>query len=270
MSPFLLMPILAGLSVSITSGIVGTYVVVRRIVFIAGSISHAVLGGMGVFLWIGTKYDLPFLTPLSGALVAALLAAAILGWTHLKYKEREDSIIAGLWAAGMSIGIIFITHTPGYNTELMNFLFGNILWTTRSDLLLIAALDGIVVLCTLLFYRKFQAICFDEEQAAIQGTSVKSLYILLLALVALAVVVLIQVVGSILVISMLSLPSAIASRLSNKLSVVMKRSIFLSMLFSLLGTQLSYICNWPPGAAITLLATLVYAISLSIPSRFLR
>ncbi|MBM3198975.1 MAG: metal ABC transporter permease, partial [Chlamydiae bacterium] len=112
---FLFMPLLAGLLVSVTGGIVGSYVVVRRIVFIAGSISHAVLGGMGFCLWARVAYNLPFLTPLLGALFAALLAAALLGWTHLKYKEREDSVIATLWAAGMSLGVIFISYTPGYN-----------------------------------------------------------------------------------------------------------------------------------------------------------
>ena len=158
----LCMPLFAALLVSITGGIVGSYVVTRRIVFIAGSISHAVLGGIGGFLWASHRYQLTFLSPLLGALFAAFIAAAILAWTHLKYKEREDSIIAILWAAGMSLGVIFMMYTPGYNVELMHFLFGNILWTTTNDLILISCLDATVLLCTLLFYRKFQAICFDE------------------------------------------------------------------------------------------------------------
>ncbi len=261
-NPFLLMALLAGLAASITSGIVGSYVVVKRIVFIAGSISHAVLGGMGFFLWVKRTYNLPFFSPIAGALLAALLSAAILGWTHLKYKEREDSVIAAIWATGMSIGVIFISYTPGYNVELMNFLFGNILWVTKMDLALIGILDVVVVTCTLFFYHKFQAICFDEDQAALQGIAVKPLYILLLCLVAISVVVLIQVVGAILVIAMLTMPAAAAAALTNKLSSMMWVSILAGMVFAFVGTYFSYELNWPPGATITLVGSCFYGLSL--------
>ncbi len=252
----------AGLAASISGGIIGTYVVTKRIVFISGSISHAVLGGMGLFLWLRRTYDLNFLSPLQGALVFALLSAALLGWVHLKYKEREDSIIAALWATGTSIGVIFITFTPGYNVELMNFLFGNILWATYGDLTALLILDGLVIVSTLLFYRKFQAICFDEKQAALQGLSVKPLYIFLLCLIALSVVVLIQVVGAILVISLLTMPAAATAGFAKRLSTLMKASIGASMLFTCLGIYASYELNWPPGATITLIAALFYALSL--------
>lgn len=261
-NPFMLMALLAGLAASITSGIIGSYVVTKRIVFISGSISHAVLGGMGLFLWLKRTYNLDFLSPIQGALLSALGSAALLGWVHLKCKEREDSIIAALWATGMSIGVIFITFTPGYNVELMNFLFGNILWVTKGDLITILILDGIVITSTLLFYRKFLAICFDEEQAALQGVSIKRLYILLLCLVALSVVILIQVVGAILVISMLTMPAAAAASMIRRLSSMMKLAIIASMLFTCLGTYASYELNWPPGASITLVSACFYAATL--------
>ena len=229
------MALLAGLTASIASGIVGSYVVTKRIVFISGSISHAVLGGMGLFLWLRKVYNLSFLSPMHGALFAAVFSAILLGWVHLKYKEREDSVIAALWAGGMSLGVIFISFTPGYNVELMDFLFGNILWVTKKDLLTILLLDTVVVASTLLFYRKFQAICFDEEQAALQGLAVKPLYIFLLCLVALSVVVLIQVVGAILVISMLTLPAAMAGNLTRKLSSMMSLAILGGMVCTALG-----------------------------------
>lgn len=262
LNPFLLMALLAGLAASITSGIIGSYVVTKRIVFITGSISHAVLGGMGFFLWLKRTYNLSFLSPMQGAILSALASAALLGWTHLKYKEREDSIIAAIWATGMSIGVIFITLTPGYNVELMNFLFGNILWVTQADMTAIFILDGVVLGCTLLFYRKFQAICFDEEQAALQGVSVKPLYILLLCLVALSVVVLIQVVGAILVIAMLTMPAAVAASFTRRLSSMMKLAIFFSMIFTCIGIYASYELNWPPGATITLVSACFYGIVL--------
>ena len=259
---FLFMALLAGIAASFTSGIIGSYVVTKRIVFISGSISHSVLGGMGLFLWLKRTYNLTFLSPMQGALLAALASAFLLGWTHLKYKEREDSIIAALWATGMSIGVIFITFTPGYNVELMNFLFGNILWVTRSDLMTLLILNAIVIACTLFFYRKFQAICFDEEQALLQGVAVQPLYILLLCLVAISVVVLIQIVGAVLVISMLTMPAAIAASLTHKLSSMMKIAILAGIIFTCFGIYASYQLNWPPGATITLIAASAYVLVL--------
>lgn len=262
MNSFLWMALLAGVAASINGGIIGSYVVTKRIVFISGSISHAVLGGMGLFLFLKRTYNLDFLSPMQGALLSALASAALLGWVHLKYKEREDSIIAATWATGMAIGVIFITFTPGYNVELMNFLFGNILWVTKADLWTIGCLDVVTLACTLLFYRRFQAICFDEEQAALQGIRVRSLYILLLCLIALSVVVLIQSVGAILVISMLTMPAAFASSITRKLSSMMLVATLAGAVFTCLGMYSSYELNWPPGATTTLIAAFFYALSL--------
>lgn len=262
-NPFLLFALIAGTAASITSGIIGSYVVIKRIVFISGSIAHSVLGGMGFFLWLRRIYHLDFLTPLQGAMISALLSAILMGWIHLKYKEREDSIIAAIWATGMSIGVIFITFTPGYNVELMNFLFGNILWVSGSDIISLLILDALVLILTLIFYRRFQAICFDEEQAYLQGIAVKPLYLLLLCLVALSVVVLIQVVGAILVIAMLTIPAAIAGFLTHRLSFMMGIAIGMGFLFTCFGTYFSYKLNWPPGATISLVAALFYAAFLA-------
>jgi zinc transport system permease protein len=262
-NPFLLFALIAGIAASVTSGIIGSYVVIKRIVFISGSIAHSVLGGMGFFLWLRRSYHWDFLTPLQGAIISALLSAVLMGWIHLKYKEREDSIIAALWATGMSIGVIFITFTPGYNVELMNFLFGNILWVSESDIWTLLTLDAIVLAFTFIFYRRFQAICFDEEQAYLQGIPVKALYLLLLCLVALSVVILIQVVGAILVISMLTIPAAVAGFLTHRLSFMMAIAIGMGVLFTCIGTYCSYKLNWPPGATISLVAALFYAFFLA-------
>ena len=262
-NPFLFMALGAGLAASVSGGIIGAYVVTKRIVFIGGSISHAVLGGMGLFLWLKRTYHIPFLSPLHGALLAAILSAFILGWVHLKCKEREDSIIAAIWATGTSIGVLFITFTPGYNVELMNFLFGNILWATQSDLSALLILDAVVVGSTLLFYKKFQAICFDEKQAKLQGLPVHALYVFLLCLISLSIVILIQVVGAILVISLLTLPAATTAGMAKKLSTLMKTSIIASMIFTCVGIYLSYQLDWPPGATITLVAAACYSIYLA-------
>ncbi len=261
-NPFLILAILAGFAASFTSGVMGTYVVVKRIVSISGSIAHSVLGGMGLCLYLRRTYHLDFLTPLYGALAAGLLSALLMGWIHLKYKEREDTVIAAIWATGMSVGVIFIALTPGYNVELLNFLFGNILWVTDSDIHLLLTLDLIIAVVVAFFYRKFNAICFDKDQAALQGLSVGALYLLLLCLVAISVVLLIQVVGAILVISMLAIPAAIAGTFTQRLSRMMFFAVLFGGLFTFLGMYASYELNWPPGATISLVAALFYVLSL--------
>lgn len=261
-NPFLQTALLAGLAASIASGIIGSYVVVKRIVFISGSIAHSVLGGMGLFLWLRRTYDINWLTPLQGALLAALASALLIGWIHLKYRQREDTVIAALWSTGMAVGVIFVSMTPGFNVELMNFLFGNILWVSQGDLLALIALDLIVLGVNAFFHHSFVAICFDEEQATLQGLPVHALYLLLLCLVAISVVLLIQIVGAILVIAMLAIPAAIAGNYCHRLSSMMLIATLLNASFTLIGMASAYALNWPPGATIALTAALCYLVTL--------
>jgi zinc transport system permease protein len=180
----------------------------------------------------------------------------------LKHKEREDTVIAAIWSTGMAIGVIFVSLTPGYNVELMNFLFGNILWTSKSDLMLLFSLAALMTFATLLFHAKFQAVCFDENQAQLRGISVKKYYFFLLNLVAISVVILIQVVGAILVIAMLAIPAAVAGNFTKRLPAMMGWSIALGCCLTTIGLIASYLLNWPPGATIALIAALFYLISL--------
>ncbi|MBR4328871.1 MAG: metal ABC transporter permease, partial [Candidatus Riflebacteria bacterium] len=159
--PFLQNAVLAGILCSIGSGIVGTYVVLRRITYIAAAISHCVLGGLGAARYFSVVYNLPWLKPVYGAVITALLSALIIGWISLKAKEREDSIISALWAVGMSMGVLFIYKTPGYNEDLMNYLFGNILMVSSEELYLIAGLDVLTIVLTSVFYKQTVAVCFD-------------------------------------------------------------------------------------------------------------
>jgi zinc transport system permease protein len=222
---------------------------------------------MGLFLWLKRTYGLDFLSPLQGALAAGLFSALLMGWIRLKYREREDTVIAAIWATGMSVGVIFIALTPGYNVELLNYLFGNILWVTKSDLMLLLSLDGVILLTIAIFYRRFLAVCFDEEQAALQGLRVGALYLLLLCLVAISVVLLIQVVGAILVITMLAIPAAIAGAFTQRLWLMMLLAIGCGCLFTFLGMYGSYELNWPPGATISLTAAVFYGLSLMLTAR---
>src|SRR3990167_5153616 len=132
-NPFIQMAIWAGLLASMASGIIGAYVVIKRISFIAGSIAHSILGGMGFCLWLQRAHGITVCDPLFGAFASAIISALLLGWVHLNYREREDTVIAAIWSTGMAIGMIFISITPGSNVELLNYLFGNILWIENRD-----------------------------------------------------------------------------------------------------------------------------------------
>lgn len=263
-NPLLLSAVIAGMASSVVSGIIGSYVVVKRIVFISGSISHSVLSGIGFCLWLERAKGIEWISPLEGALIAGILSALIIGWIHLHYRQREDSVIAALWSVGMAVGILFISQTPGFNVELTNFLIGNILWVSPSDLYILFALDLFIILCVILFHKRFLAICFDEEQAQLQGLSVNALYLFLLTLIAVSIVLLIQVVGIILVMTMLTIPAAIANLFSATLSRVMLIAVILSCFLCFGGTALAYHLDWPAGATIALVAGIVYIATLGI------
>ena len=158
-NPFLLNALFAGLAASVACGITGTYIVVRRITYIAGGIAHCVLGGMGAARYFQVTRGWEWPSPMHGALIAALLAAIIIGLVSLRAKEREDTVIGALWAIGMAVGILFISKPPGYNEDLMSYLFGNILLVTADQLWLVLGLDLVVVVVGVMFYRQFLAVC---------------------------------------------------------------------------------------------------------------
>lgn len=266
-NPLLLAAVFAGLAASVVSGIIGTYVVVKRIVFIAGSISHSVLGGIGFCLWLERVHGVSWATPLLGAIVTAVFSALIIGYIHLHYREREDSAIAAIWSIGMALGVLFISQTPGFNVELTNFLIGNILWVTPGDLHTLYVLDILVVAVVCVLHRRLLAICFDEDQAQLQGLPVNTLYLLLLVLTALSTVLLIQVVGVILVLTMLTIPAAIANHFTVRLSRMMLLAVLISASLSFFGTGIAYELDWPVGATIALLAGIAYVTVLGVRRR---
>lgn len=266
-NPFLLMALWAAILSSIASGVIGSFVVIKRISFIAGSISHSVLGGMGFCLWLQRAHGLSWCDPILGAFASAITSALLLGWIHLNYREREDAVIAAIWSTGMAIGMIFLSLTPGNVPELLNYLFGNILFIQTSDLVQLGILNTFILTIVALYYKKFLALCFDEEQALLQGVAVKKLYLLLLSLVAISIVLLMQMIGIILVIALLTIPATIASLFTNRLSIMMGSSALLSALFSTLGISTSFSLNWPPGATIALVAASFYLILLPLKKK---
>ena len=261
--------LLAGVLAGVACGIVGTYVVVRRITYLAGGISHCVLGGIGAALYFQRVHGWHWLTPLIGAIIAALAAAMIIGLVSLRAKQREDTVIGALWAVGMAVGVLFIARTPGYSQDLMSYLFGNILMVTPGDLWLMAALDALVVVLGLAFYNQFLAVCFDEEFARVRGMRVDFYYLLLLGLTALTVVLLVTVVGIILVIALLTLPVAVAGHFARRLWQMMALATVFSILFTTVGLAISYKPDLPAGATIIVLAGGVYLVVVVL-SRLVR
>jgi zinc transport system permease protein len=255
---FLQYALLTGILASVACGVVGTYVVTRRITAIAGGIAHCVLGGMGAARYLQVVHGVSWLHPMVGAVAAALLAALIIGIVSIRAKQREDTVIAAVWAVGMAAGVLFLAQTPGYNQDLMSYLFGNILMVSVRDLWLIAGLDLLVVGAGLLFYPQLQAVCFDEEFARLRGLNVEAYYLLLLCLTALTVVLLTTVVGIVMVIALLTLPVAVAGYFGRSIWQLMLLSIGCSAVFTTAGLGLSYGPDLPAGAVIILLAGGVY------------
>lgn len=255
---FLQNALLTGLLASVACGIIGTYVVVRRVSYIADGIAHTVLGGMGAALYIQKVHHWHGVLPIHGALITAMIAAIIIGLVSLRAKQREDTVISALWAVGMAVGIIFISRTPGYSEDLMGYLFGNILMVSSNDLWLLAGLDGIIVITGLLFYNQFLAVCFDQEFARLRGVNVEFFYLLLLCLAALTVVVLATVVGIVMVIALLTLPIGIAGLFSRSLWRMMIISGILCAVFTTAGLALSYGPDYPAGATTIILAGAAY------------
>ncbi len=225
---------------------------------------------MGFFLWLKKKYGFYWLEPIYGAFLAAIISAIVIGWIHLHFRQRKDAVIASVWSTGMAIGVIFISLTPGYNVELMNFLFGNILWITKTDLAMLVLLDVFLLWIVAKNYFRFLAVCFDEEQALLQGINVDKVYLLLLSLVALSVVLLIEIIGVILVLALLTIPPTIAGLFTFRLSRMMICAVTITAVFNILGIFISYQINWPMGATIALLCAGTYLFLLIFKYKFSR
>jgi zinc transport system permease protein len=230
-------------------------VVVNRIVFLSGGIAHAAYGGIGLAFFFG----LPFVV---GTLGFALLVAMVMAAVTLKARHRADTIIGVLWAVGMALGVILLDLSPGYNVDLMSFLFGSILAVPTSDLWLMLVLNILILLTVAYFYNDFLALSYDEDFAKVRGVRVKLLYFILLAMVALSVVMIIRIVGLILVIALLTIPPYIAEKHSGSLRAMMFLSFLLSCFFTMVGLWVSYVFNLTSGATIIMVAGVCFFISL--------
>lgn len=257
MVPFIRYALIAGILSSVAFGMVGSFVVVRRISYIAGAISHAALAGLGASLYFSTLYSISWLTPLAGAMIAAVLSAWFIGWVSLYASEREDTVIGTIWAIGMAIGLIFIAKTPGY-TDPMSYLFGNILLIGKKDLYLIMALNILVVAVIILFYPQLKALSFDEPYARTRKVPTGFFTMLLLTIIALTVVLMVSTVGIVMVIAMLTIPAATGSLLVKRLSWMMVLAGVFCALSNTLGLGISYSLDLPTGATTILVSGVIY------------
>ncbi len=249
--------LLAGLLTSVICGVIGTLVVVNRIVFLSGGIAHAAYGGIGLAFFCGWPY-------LLGMLGFALGGAVIMALVTLKMKQRADTIIGVVWAVGMATGIILLDLTPGYNVDLMSYLFGSILTVPTSDLWIMLLVGILICGVVTFYYNDFLAMSYDEEFAQIRGVPVRFLYLLLIAMIALAIVVIIQIVGLILVIALITIPPFMAEKYVRSLFKMMVISCLLGMIFTISGLWLAYAYDLTSGASIILVAGTGFFVSLGL------
>ena len=245
--------LLAALLSSVSCGIIGTYIVSRRMVFIGGGITHASFGGIGIAYYLG-------MNPIVGAAVFAVLSALGINYFSQNGNIRQDSSIAIWWSLGMAIGIVFIAITPGYSPNLMSFLFGSILTVTFADLAYMAVLSVILVILFSFFFRVIVMIAFDEEFARARNLPVSFFNYTLMALMALVIVASIRISGVILVLSLLTLPQATANLFTKDFRSIMVASVFIGLIGMLAGLYISYYTDLPSGATIILLLTALFLV----------
>jgi len=247
---------------SISFGIIGTYVVTRRISYLAGAISHCVFGGIGAGLYLQKEVGIQWFEPMYGAVISSILAAVIIGMVSLYARQREDTVIGALWAIGMAAGLIFVDLTPGY-FDITSYLFGDILLISMKDLWMVVFLDVLVVVVSVYFYNTLLAVCFDQEFAGLRGVHADLFYILLLCLTSLTIVLLVRVVGIVMVIALLTLPAAVAGQFSRRLWQMMVLAIIFCMIFNWTGLALSYSLKLSSGPTIIIISGIIYIVVIS-------
>ena len=255
--PFIRYALIAGLLSSIPFGIIGSFVVVKRMSYIAGAVSHTALGGIGLSLYLGTAGGISFLSPMTGALLFSLSAGFFISINLVKKKERLDTTIGTIWAVGMSIGLVFIYLTPSY-VDPMSYLFGNILLLSRQTLGLIALLNILVVGISVLLFNQFLAVSFDIEFARTRGINTSFYEILLVMLISLTVILMITIVGIVMVIALLTIPPAIAGIFCKRMNFFVLVSILLSAVIMTGGLIISYLLQLPTGSTTVLTGGVIY------------
>lgn len=242
---------------AIACGIVGTYIVSRRLVFISGGITHASFGGLGLGFYLGTN-------PILMAMLFSVLSAFGVEWASKTQNVREDSAIAGIWSLGMALGVIFIFLTPGYAPNLSAYLFGNILTIATSDIIWIASLVGLLIVFFGLFLRTIVYVAFDRDFAVTQHLPVKWVEYVMMCFIAMTIVLSIRLVGIMLLMSLLTLPQITVNLFTSDFKKIIWGSIAIGFAGCVAGLVLSYYLNVPSGAFIILVLVVLFLVVKAI------
>ena len=243
--------LIGSLLASIACGLVGTYIVTRRLVFISGGLTHASFGGIGLGLYTG-------LPPILSAAVFAVLSAFGVEWLSKRKDMREDSAIAVFWALGMAVGVMFTFLSPGFAPDLSAYLFGNILTITQSDLALLGSVAAVLVIFFALFIHPLTYMAFDPEFARSQGLNVQLLEYVMMMFIALTIVACLRMVGIVLVISLLTIPQMTANLFVHRFHHIIWLSVGIGYVSCLGGLYLSFRENIPSGASIIFFSIVIY------------
>lgn len=243
--------LLVAVFASLAAGLIGAYIVIKRMSLISGSIAHTAFGGLGISYFLNTN-------PLLGGVVFSLLAAASIALLRKHAKSRIDTLLSFLWATGMAIGLVFMFLTPGYSTDLFTYLFGNILLVSRADLVMILILDIIILATVSLMYNAFLAVTFDEEYAETRNMPVTLVNMILFGLIALTIMATIRLVGIVLMIALLTLPAATAQMLHKTVKKIMMSATIITLFASIAGLFVSYYLNFATGPIIVLILSTIY------------
>ena len=236
----------------VTCGIIGTYIVARRMVFLCGGITHASFGGLGIALYLNAN-------PILGATIFAILSALGIEWSNSRTKIRPDSAIGMVWGIGMAVGALFMTLRPGYTSgDMANFLFGNILTVTDSDIIALAALSIVLIIGALLWHRQIMFAAFDSDFAKASGVRVKLIHYLMAVVTAITIVLSIRTMGIVLLISLLTMPVITANIISKDYKRIIPISVSVAILAGVAGLTFSYHTDAPSGPAIIFLLTLAF------------
>ena len=255
--------LLAAIFAGITCGIVGTYVVARRMVFLCGGITHASFGGLGIALYTGVN-------PIGGAMIFAVLSAMGIEWASDKGKIREDSAIGIIWSIGMAIGALFMSLTPGYTSgDLAGYMFGSIVTVTSQDITALGIFTLLCVVGALLWWRPIMYLAFDRDFAASQGIASRAASYILTVVVAITIVLAIRIMGIVLLLSLFTIPAVTANILSKSYAKITLLAAIIAVCGAVGGLVASY--NWeiPPGTCIIFILTvaLIAAKLLSLRSK---
>lgn len=233
----------------ITCGIIGTYIVARRTVFLAGGITHASFGGLGIAFYLG-------INPIWGAMLFAVASSLGIEYVNNKAIIREDSAIGIIWGIGMAIGAFFMSLRPGYYSgDLSSYLFGSIISVTDNDVNMLLIVTSVIALGALLWLRPIMYVAFDRNFARSTGIHTNIISYILSIVSAIAIVTSIRIMGIVLLVSLLTMPVVIANLFTKNYKHITIAASCLGVICSLLGIMLSYYVEVPSGPAIIFILT---------------